>query len=112
VERKDLRDLVRFTEGGPNHERLFLSDHLWSEVVCLEGAQGFGPIADPDSDAVCTVLAGRIAVQVDRQRTKLDQWGSALIPAGSSLTVRNASPDPSVVLLIAAPPPTPRAISE
>jgi redox-sensitive bicupin YhaK (pirin superfamily) len=107
VDAKDLRDLVRFDDDGPRHEPLFQSDHLWSEVLCLQGPQGIGPIADRDSDAICTVLAGRVAVQVDRTRKRLEQWGSALVPKGSELTINNASEDPAVVLLVAAPPPTP-----
>jgi glyoxylate utilization-related uncharacterized protein len=107
VDSKDLRDLVRFDDDGPRHEPLFQSEHLWSEVLCLQGAQGIGPIGDRDSDAICTVLAGRVAVQVDRARKRLEQWGSALVPKGSELTITNASEEPAVVLLIAAPPPTP-----
>jgi glyoxylate utilization-related uncharacterized protein len=112
VNTKDLRDLVHFSDDGPHHQILYESDHLWSELVCIQGAQGMGPIADPDSDAICTVIAGTVAVQVDRGRTRLSQWGSVLIPAGSSLTVKNASPEPAVILLVAAPPPTPRAVTE
>jgi glyoxylate utilization-related uncharacterized protein len=107
VDTKDLRDLVRFDEDGPRHEDLFRSEHLWSEVVCLQAAQGIGPIADRDSDAICTVLAGRVAVQIDRDRERLGQWGCALVPKGSELTLRNASDEPAVILLIAAPPPIP-----
>ncbi len=33
------------------------------------------------------------------------QWESALVPAGEELTLRNASEEPSVVLLVLAPPP-------
>ena len=112
VEHKDLRDLVHFLEDGPRHETLFESDHLWSEVVCLQDAQGFGPISDPDSDAVCTVLAGEVAVQVDARRKRLGQWQTVLVRAGSKLTVKNASEEPAVVLLVAAPPPTRRAVTE
>jgi quercetin dioxygenase-like cupin family protein len=112
MDAKDLRDLVRFSEEGPRHQPLFESDHLWSEVVCLQGAQGLGPISDPDSDAICTVVAGRVAVQLDRGRKRLGQWGTVLIPAGSELTIRNASEEPAVIVLIAAPPPTPRAVYE
>jgi glyoxylate utilization-related uncharacterized protein len=107
VDTKDLRDLVRFDEDAPRHEDLFQSEHLWSEVVCLQGAQGIGPIADRDSDAICTVLAGKVVLQVDRDRARLGQWGSAVVPSGSELTIRNASEEPSVILLIAAPPPIP-----
>jgi glyoxylate utilization-related uncharacterized protein len=112
VESKDLRDLVRFEDHGPHHEQLWISDELWSEVVCLQGAQGIGPISDPDSDAMCTVVAGEVAVQVDRSRKRLAQWGSALVPKGSELTIRNASSEPSVVLIVAAPPPAPRPLVE
>ena len=109
---KDLRDLVHFSEDGPHHETVFESEHLWSEVVCLERAQSLGPISDPDSDAICCILAGEVAVQVDLGRKRLEQWGTALVPAGANLTVRNASDEPAVILLVAAPPPTPRPISE
>jgi quercetin dioxygenase-like cupin family protein len=112
VETKDLRDLVRFDDAGPHHEELWTSDELWSELVCLKGAQGIGPISDRDSDAVCTVIAGEVALQVDRGRKRLGQWESALVPKGSELTIRNASPEPSVVLIVAAPPPAPRPFVE
>jgi hypothetical protein len=108
VRTRDLRDLVGFDDDGPRHQDLFQSEHLWSEVLCLQGPQGIGPISDPDSDAICAVLAGRVVVQVDRDRERLEQWGSALVPKRSELTIRNASDEPAVILLVAAPPPTPR----
>lgn len=111
MEAKDLRDLVRFAEDGPHHGTVFESDHLWSEVVCLDRAQGLGPISDTDSDAICVLLAGRVAIQVGRSRRKLEQWGSVLVPSGAELTVHNASVEPAVILLVAAPPPTPRSVS-
>ena len=58
------------------------------------------------------LLAGEIAVQVGRGRKRMGQWGSTLVPAGSELTIRNASIEPAVILIVAAPPPTPRPISE
>jgi len=112
METKDLRDLVHFTQEGPHHGIVFESAHLWSEVVCLDRAQELGPIADPDSDGLCVLLAGEIAVQVGRGRKRLSQWGSVLVPAGAELTLRNASVEPAVVLLVAAPPPTTRPLSE
>jgi quercetin dioxygenase-like cupin family protein len=112
VKAKDLQDLVRFSDDGPRHETLFESAHLWSEVMCLDRAQEVGPISDPDSDAICAVLAGRVAVQVGRGRTKLGQWGAILVPAGDDLTVRNASEEPAVLLLVAAPPPVARPTPE
>ena len=104
---RDLRDLVHFSDDEPRHETLFESEHLWSEVICLQGAQGLGPMTDSASDAVLFVLSGELATQVGKSRERMKQWESLLVPAGSALTLKNASDDPAVVLLIAAPPPTP-----
>lgn len=112
VDARDLRDLVRFDEDGPHHEALFESDHLWSEIVCLDRNQSLGTIRDADSDALVLVVTGRVVVQVDRGRTRLEQWETSLVPAGSELTVTNAGEDPSVVLLVVAPPPVKRAVTE
>jgi hypothetical protein len=35
----------------------------------------------------------------------MKQWEAVEVPAGLELTVRNASEEPSVVLLVVAPPP-------
>ena len=111
VDAKDLRDLVRFDEDGPHHEDLFESEHLWSEVVCLDRNQALGTIADPDSDALVLVVTGRVVVQVNLGRKRLEQWGRRWSPR-SELTITNAAGDPAVVLLVAAPPPPKRAVSE
>jgi len=112
MEARDLRDLVRFAEEGPRHEPLFESEHLWSEVVNLDKNQSLGTIRDDDSDAIVLVVTGKVVVQVDRKRKRLEQWETALIPAGSELFVANATGDPAVVLLVAAPPPVSRAVTE
>jgi quercetin dioxygenase-like cupin family protein len=112
VDARDLRDLVRFDEDGPHHEDLFESDHLWSEVVCLDRNQRLGTIRDADSDALVLVVTGRVVAQVNRGRKRLEQWETTLVPAGSELTITNATEDPSVVLLVVAPPPVRRAVGE
>ena len=35
----------------------------------------------------------------------MKQWESVLVPGGQDLTLRNASAEPGVVLLVTAPPP-------
>jgi glyoxylate utilization-related uncharacterized protein len=112
MEARDLRDLVRFDEDGPRHETLFEGDHLWSEVVNLDRNQSLGTIRDDDSDAIVLVVTGRVVVQVERSRKRLEQWETAFVPAGSELFITNATGDPAVVLLIAAPPPVRRAVTE
>jgi quercetin dioxygenase-like cupin family protein len=107
VETRDLRDLVHFSEDGALHHALFETERVWSEVICLHGAQGVGPMTDPRSDAIALVVSGEVAAQVDKGRARMGQWESVLVPAGSELTIRNASEEPSVVLLVLAPPPAP-----
>jgi redox-sensitive bicupin YhaK (pirin superfamily) len=110
MEPVDLKDLVAFEDDGPTHRTVAETERLWSELVCLQGPQSVGPIGDEDSDALCVVVAGRVVAQVDRSRTRLSQWQTLAVPAGSSLTLTNASEEPSVVLLVAAPPPVGRAV--
>lgn len=112
MESRDLRDLVHFDDEGPHHETLFDAERLWSEVVCLDVSQSLGPIADRDSDAICLVVTGKVVLQVDRGRARLEQWETALVPAGSTLSITNATGEPAVLLLVAAPPPPKRAVSE
>lgn len=111
MELADLREFVEFEDRGVVRRTVFESERLWTQVLSLDVNARYGPISDPGSDAVMTVLAGEAAVQVDRSRKRLKQWGTVLIPAGAQVLVSNASPDPLVLLLIAAPPPVPRAVT-
>jgi quercetin dioxygenase-like cupin family protein len=111
METRDLTDLVDFSPDGPLTRPLLESERLWSQLLCLERTQRLGPIADPHSDGLFTVVAGEVVVQVDRGRKRLSQWGTVLVPAGAQVTVSNASTDPAVVLIVAAPPPASRPVS-
>jgi Cupin domain. len=106
---RDIRDLVWFADDAARHETLFETEHLWAQVVCLQNAQGLGPMSDASSDAMATVLAGEVAVQVGKTRARMGQWETVLVPRGQEFTIRNASGEPSVVLLTLAPPPSPLA---
>lgn len=111
METRDLTDLVDFSPDGPLTQPLLESERLWSQVACLDRNQQIGPIADPDSDGLFTVVAGQVVVQVGRRRKRVSQWGTVLVPAGAEVTVTNASADPAVVLIVAAPPPMDRPVS-
>ena len=102
---RNLTDLVRFSEDEARRQVLFDSDRLFSQVVCLQGNQMLGPLSDATSEAIVTVLTGEVAAQVGRGRARMKQWETALVPAGAELSLRNASPEPAVVLLVIAPPP-------
>jgi glyoxylate utilization-related uncharacterized protein len=104
---RDMRDLVRFDDEAARTEVLFETERIWSQLICLQGAQDIGTIADRGSDAIVSVLAGEIAVQVGKSRTRMSQWHTVLVPAGTELTIRNASEEPAVVQVTTAPPPAP-----
>src|SRR5205823_3172236 len=103
MENRNLKRYVHFSPDDVRRETLYETDRLWSEVLCFQSNQFVGPIADPDSDAVFTVVAGEAVFQVDGSRKRMEQWGTVLVPAGSEVTVTNASPEPLVLLLVAAP---------
>ena len=101
----DIRELVRFSDEEPRRSALMDGERLWSEVVCLQGSQGVGPLRDERSDGLVVILSGEVAAQVGRGRARMKQWEAIAVPAGEELTVRNASDDPAVVLFVVAPPP-------
>ena len=76
---RDMRDLVWFDDETARTEVLFESDRIWSQLVCLQGAQGIGPVADAGSDAIVSVLAGEVAVQLGKSRTRMGQWHAVLV---------------------------------
>jgi quercetin dioxygenase-like cupin family protein len=100
-----VTDLVWFDEDGARTEVLHETEHLFSQVVCLQHSQGLGPMSDPDADGLVIVLSGEVAAQVGKSRGRMRQWASVTVPAGDELTLRNASDEPSVVLLVLSPPP-------
>jgi hypothetical protein len=53
------------------------------------------------------VVAGEVVIQVDKSRTRVKQWAAVLAPAGGEVTISNASTEPAVILVTAAPPPAP-----
>jgi glyoxylate utilization-related uncharacterized protein len=106
VKTLDIRDLVHFSDDEPRRQTLVEGERLWSEIVCLQAAQGVGPIRDDDSDGIVVVLAGEVATQVGKGRARMKQWEAVDVPAGMELTIRNASEEPAVVLVVVAPPPT------
>ena len=88
--------------GGGRSSRATISG---PRSICLQGSQGIGPVRDDGADGIVVVLAGEVATQVGKGRARMKQWQAVEVPAGVELTVRNASEEPSVVLLVVAPPP-------
>ena len=109
MESRTLTRFVHFSPDGVRRETVFETENLWTQMLCFERNQTLGPAMDPDADAMFTIVAGEAVFQVDGDRKRLKQWGSVLVPAGAEVTVTNASVEPLVVLLVASPPPAPRA---
>lgn len=103
---RNVTDLIHFTEDAARTEILHETDQLWSQVICLQGAQGVGPLTDDRAEGLVVILAGEVAAQVGKSRARMKQWESVTVAAGEPLTVRNASPEPAVVLLVLSPPPS------
>ena len=100
-----VTDLVQFNDEAARTEVLFETERVFSQLVCLQGSQGLGPVSDDQAEGLVVVLAGEVAAQIGKGRARMQQWESALVPPGDELMLRNASAEPSVVLLVLAPPP-------
>ncbi len=111
MEKRNLTRFVHFSPEHVNRETVFETEHLWTQVICLDRNQSIGPITDHEADAVFTILAGEGLFLVDGKRKRLEQWGTVLVPATSEVSVTNGSSEPLVLLLVASPPPTPHAVS-
>ena len=107
MESRTLTDFVHFSPDGVRRETVFETANLWTQVLCFERNQALGPVMDPESDVMFTVIAGEAVFLVDGDRKRLKQWGSVIVPAKAEVFVSNASTDPLVLLLVAAPPPAP-----
>lgn len=100
----DLRDYVDFTQDGPSSRRVFTTDVLAVDVLCLEPGQHVGARALGDADAVYTVLGGRAWVVTPDAEVTLEPLQALLVPAGTVHGVRNDSADPLIVQVSASPP--------
>jgi glyoxylate utilization-related uncharacterized protein len=101
-----VTDLVHFDDDQARTDVLYETERLFTQVVCVQGSQAIGPMSDQEAEGLVVVLAGEVAAQVGKARARMNQWESVLVPPGEALTLRNASAEPSVVLLVLAPPPT------
>lgn len=108
MESRDLSELVRFEDDEPTRTTVFETERLWTQLLCLGRNQSLGPVADPAADAVVTVVAGEVVFLVAGKRKRLGQWGAVVVPARAELSIANASADPAVLLIVAAPPPAPQ----
>lgn len=100
----DLRDYVTFDPQGASGRRVFATDVVAVDLVCLEPHQHVDPRAFPTADAIYTVLGGRAWVVTDDAEVILAPLQSVIIPAAVAHALRNDSPDPLILQVVVSPP--------
>ncbi|MGI8575339.1 MAG: cupin domain-containing protein [Egibacteraceae bacterium] len=101
----DLRDYVVFQLERPAGRRVFTSQHLGLDLICLEPGQVMAPRTLIASDAVYTVLGGQAWLVTDEAEVTLGPLQAVFVPAGVPHGVRNESADPLILQVVGAPPP-------
>jgi mannose-6-phosphate isomerase-like protein (cupin superfamily) len=100
----DLRDHVAFDPGHAVRSRVYETDLLALDMLCLEPGQQLGARTYAESDTVYVVVGGRAWVVTDEVEVTLDPLQSVLVPAGTSHGVRNDSPDPLLLQTVTSLP--------
>jgi quercetin dioxygenase-like cupin family protein len=100
----DLRDYVEFDTDRAMARRVFTTDVVTIDLVCLEPRQAIEARTLATADACYTVIGGRAWVVTDDAEVTLEPLQAVLIPAGVPHALRNDSPDPLIVQLILGPP--------
>jgi quercetin dioxygenase-like cupin family protein len=107
----DLRDYVAFDLRGASGRRVFVTDVVAVDLVCLEPSQAVEPRTFATADAIYTVLGGRAWVVTDEAEVTLDPLQSVMIPAEVPHALRNDSPDPLILQVVISPPDEAPAVS-
>lgn len=100
----DLRDYVGFDLAGATGRRVFATDVVALDVVCLEPGQVLEARSFPTADAIYTVLGGRAWVVTDDAEVTLEPLQAVMVPATVPHGLRNSSPDPLILQAVISPP--------
>jgi len=100
----DLRDYVTFDQAGATGRRVYATDVLAVDVVCLEPHQLIEARTFATADAIYTVLGGTAWLVADDAWVTLTALQSVWIPAATPHGVRNDAPDPLILQVLISPP--------
>ena len=100
----DLRDYVDFDLAAAAGRRVFTTDVVAVDLVCLEPAQLIEARTLAGADAIYTVLGGRVWVVTDDAEVTLDPLQAVVIPAGTPHGLRNDGADPLILQVVVSPP--------
>jgi quercetin dioxygenase-like cupin family protein len=100
----DLRDYVAFDREGASGRRVFATDVVAVDLLCLEPGQAVDARSFPSADAIYTVLGGIAWVVTDEAEVTLTALQSVMVPATVPHGVRNDSADPLILQVVVSPP--------
>lgn len=100
----DLRDYVDFDLAAAVGRRVFTTDVVAVDLVCLEPNQAIDARTLAGADAIYTVLGGRAWVVTDEAEVTLDPLQAVVVPAGVPHGVRNDGADPLILQVVVSPP--------
>ena len=100
----DLRDYVAFDLEGATERRVFATDVVAVDLICLEPGQVVDARSFPTADAIYTVLGGIAWVVADDAEVTLTALQSIMVPAGLPHGIRNNSADPLILQVVVSPP--------
>jgi quercetin dioxygenase-like cupin family protein len=106
----DLRDYVAFDQGRAVRSRVYETDLVAVDMLCLEPGQQLGARTHEDSDAIYTVIGGKAWVVTDESEVALGPLQAVLIPAGTPHGIRNDSPDPLLLQTVTSLPVTAQSL--
>jgi quercetin dioxygenase-like cupin family protein len=100
----DLRDYVDFDLDAATGRRIFTTDVVAVDLVCLEPGQHIDVRTLAGADAIYTVLGGRVWVVTDEVEVTLDPLQAVVLPAGVPHALRNDGADPLILQVVVSPP--------
>ncbi len=100
----DLRDYVIFDLEGASGRRVFETDVVAVDLLCLEPDQAVAARVFPTADVIYTVLGGIAWVVTDEAEVTLTSLQSVMVPAAVPHGVRNDSADPLILQVVVSPP--------
>ena len=100
----DLRDYVDFDLDAASGRRVFTTDVVAVDLVCLEPGQVIDARTLVTADAIYTVLGGRVWVVSDDTEVTLEPLQAVVVPAGVPHGLRNDGIDPLILQVVVSPP--------
>lgn len=100
----DLRDYVDFDLQGASGRRVFATDVVAVDLVCLEPGQVVDARALETADAIYTVLGGIAWLVTDEAEVTLEALQCVMVPATVAHGLRNNGVDPLIMQVVTSPP--------